>query len=173
MGQVPDPRHRTPGLGPQLRHRPTVLRAGGRWTSPTNTRKGAYPLGRWLSDQKRAYRAGTMSSTRADELEELGMVWDTADAQFTENLAAARAYIQRPSAGFLTRELVPLLQHARPGAGRGQGSGPRARCSPGRVASDGPAVIGRSFDVRLRDDGAENEARIRCREDRHAPGQRR
>ncbi|MFE7711774.1 helicase associated domain-containing protein [Streptomyces sp. NPDC057486] len=33
-----------------------------------------------------------MPSTRADELEELGLVWDTADTQFAENLAAARAY---------------------------------------------------------------------------------
>ncbi|MFJ7948301.1 helicase associated domain-containing protein [Streptomyces sp. NPDC096354] len=54
--------------------------------------ENAYPLGRWLSDQRRAFRAGTMSSTRADELEELGMVWDTADTAFAENLAAARAY---------------------------------------------------------------------------------
>ncbi|WUW27013.1 Helicase associated domain protein (plasmid) [Streptomyces sp. NBC_01463] len=54
--------------------------------------EGAYPLGRWLSDQRRAYRAGTMPSTRATELEELGIVWDTADAGFEENLAAARAY---------------------------------------------------------------------------------
>ncbi|WP_326793860.1 helicase associated domain-containing protein [Streptomyces sp. NBC_00841] len=59
---------------------------------PYEHQEGAYPLGRWLSDQRRAYRAGTMPSTRADELEELGMVWDTADAQFAENLAAARAY---------------------------------------------------------------------------------
>ncbi|MFE7713218.1 Helicase associated domain protein [Streptomyces sp. NPDC057486] len=48
--------------------------------------------GAWLSDQRRSYRAGTMSSTRANELEELGMIWDTADTQFAENLAAARAY---------------------------------------------------------------------------------
>ncbi|MFJ8314242.1 MULTISPECIES: Helicase associated domain protein [unclassified Streptomyces] len=54
--------------------------------------EGAYPLGRWLSDQRRALRAGQMSSERADELEALGIVWDTADAQFAENLAAARAY---------------------------------------------------------------------------------
>ncbi|WP_326615380.1 Helicase associated domain protein (plasmid) [Streptomyces scopuliridis] len=59
---------------------------------PYEHTEGAYPLGRWLSDQRRSYRAGTMPSTRADELEELGMVWDTADAQFEENLAAARAY---------------------------------------------------------------------------------
>ncbi|WP_327249793.1 helicase associated domain-containing protein, partial [Streptomyces sp. NBC_01320] len=59
---------------------------------PYEHQEGAYPLGRWLSDQRRAYRAGTMPSKRAEELEELGIVWDTADAQFAENLAAARAY---------------------------------------------------------------------------------
>ncbi|WP_330451245.1 Helicase associated domain protein [Streptomyces sp. NBC_00890] len=59
---------------------------------PYEHTEGAYPLGRWLSDQRRSYRAGTMNGERADELEELGMVWDTADAAFEENLAAARAY---------------------------------------------------------------------------------
>ncbi|MFD9453377.1 Helicase associated domain protein [Streptomyces sp. NPDC059985] len=54
--------------------------------------EGAYPLGRWVSDQRRAYRGGIMSGGRAAELEELGIVWDTADAGFAENLAAARAY---------------------------------------------------------------------------------
>lgn len=33
-----------------------------------------------------------MTGERAAELEELGIVWDTADAAFAENLAAARAY---------------------------------------------------------------------------------
>uniref|UniRef100_UPI002F907B29 helicase associated domain-containing protein n=1 Tax=Streptomyces virginiae TaxID=1961 RepID=UPI002F907B29 len=53
---------------------------------------GAFPLGRWLSDQRRAYRAGTMTGERAAELERLGVVWDTADAGFEANLGAARAY---------------------------------------------------------------------------------
>ncbi|MFF8265181.1 Helicase associated domain protein [Streptomyces virginiae] len=53
---------------------------------------GTFPLGRWLSDQRRAYRAGTMTGERAAELEELGIVWDTADAGFETNLGAARAY---------------------------------------------------------------------------------
>ncbi|WP_406345840.1 Helicase associated domain protein [Streptomyces sp. NBC_01547] len=56
--------------------------------------EGVYPLGRWLSDQRRAYRAGTMTGERAAELEELGIVWDTADAGFEQNLAAARAYYE-------------------------------------------------------------------------------
>ncbi|MEU9165807.1 Helicase associated domain protein [Streptomyces sp. NPDC048424] len=54
--------------------------------------EGAFPLGRWLSDQRRAYRAGTMTGERAAELEEIGIVWDTADHGFATNLAAARAY---------------------------------------------------------------------------------
>ncbi|MFD3549364.1 Helicase associated domain protein [Streptomyces sp. NPDC058655] len=56
--------------------------------------EGAYPLGRWLSDQRRAYRAGQMTGEHAAELEELGIVWDSADAAFAENLAAARAYFE-------------------------------------------------------------------------------
>ncbi|MFJ7264983.1 Helicase associated domain protein [Streptomyces globosus] len=59
---------------------------------PYDHAEGAYPLGRWLSDQRRAFRAGQMSGERAAELEGLGIVWDTADAGFAENLAAARAY---------------------------------------------------------------------------------
>ncbi|WP_030852868.1 DEAD/DEAH box helicase [Streptomyces sp. NRRL F-4474] len=55
---------------------------------------GAFPLGRWLSDQRRAYRAGTMTGERAAELEGLGVVWDTADAGFEANLGAARAYYE-------------------------------------------------------------------------------
>ncbi|MEV6576076.1 Helicase associated domain protein, partial [Streptomyces sp. NPDC051577] len=55
---------------------------------------GAFPLGRWLSDQRRAYRAGQMTGERAAELEELGIVWDTAGQGFEQNLAAARAYYE-------------------------------------------------------------------------------
>ncbi|MFE5773912.1 Helicase associated domain protein [Streptomyces sp. NPDC056485] len=59
---------------------------------PYDHTEGPYPLGRWLSDQRRTFRAGQMNGERAAELEELGIVWDTADAAFAENLAAARAY---------------------------------------------------------------------------------
>ncbi|MFF1561686.1 Helicase associated domain protein [Streptomyces sp. NPDC058279] len=61
---------------------------------PYDHQEGTYPLGRWLSDQRRAYRAGTMTGERAAELEQLGIVWDTADTAFEENLAAARAYYE-------------------------------------------------------------------------------
>ncbi|MEU6867941.1 Helicase associated domain protein [Streptomyces sp. NPDC046876] len=62
---------------------------------PYDHTEDTYPLGRWLSDQRRAFRAGTMTGERAAELEELGIVWDTADAAFETNLAAARAYFER------------------------------------------------------------------------------
>ncbi|MFE2326882.1 Helicase associated domain protein [Streptomyces sp. NPDC059385] len=61
---------------------------------PYGHAEGAYPLGRWLSDQRRTFRAGTMTGEHAGELEELGIVWDTADQAFAENLAAARAYYE-------------------------------------------------------------------------------
>ncbi|MYV56414.1 DEAD/DEAH box helicase [Streptomyces sp. SID3212] len=54
--------------------------------------EGGFPLGRWLSDQRRAMRAGTMLSERAAGLEALDVVWDPADAAWEENLGAARAY---------------------------------------------------------------------------------
>ncbi|MFD3875115.1 helicase associated domain-containing protein [Streptomyces sp. NPDC058623] len=59
---------------------------------PYNHVEGAFPLGRWLSDQQRAFRARGMSGGRAAELEALGIGWDVADQGFAENLAAARAY---------------------------------------------------------------------------------
>ncbi|MEU8138222.1 DEAD/DEAH box helicase [Streptodolium elevatio] len=52
----------------------------------------AYPLGHWISKQRRAYAAGTLTGLRVQRLEGLGMVWDHADAAWEEGLAAARVY---------------------------------------------------------------------------------
>ncbi|WP_410540498.1 Helicase associated domain protein [Streptomyces sp. KL2] len=59
---------------------------------PLDARVGAFPLGQWVSEQRRAYRAGTLAKWRVELLEEAGMVWSVPDAAFEENLAAARAY---------------------------------------------------------------------------------
>nr|WP_265568942.1 DEAD/DEAH box helicase [Streptomyces hygroscopicus] len=56
---------------------------------------GPYPLGQWVAEQRRAYRAAQLSGKRAERLEVLGMVWDAADAAFQENLAAARVYYEQ------------------------------------------------------------------------------
>ncbi|WP_346177259.1 DEAD/DEAH box helicase [Streptomyces cuspidosporus] len=61
---------------------------------PYGHKEGAYPLGQWIAEQRRAYGAGQMSGLRAKRLEKLGMVWSLADARFQENLEAARAYYE-------------------------------------------------------------------------------
>ncbi|MEU2629260.1 Helicase associated domain protein [Kitasatospora sp. NPDC007106] len=59
---------------------------------PYDHREGPYPLGRWVSEQRRAYAAGVMEGGRYRRLEALGMVWDAVEAAFQENLAAARVW---------------------------------------------------------------------------------
>ncbi len=53
---------------------------------------GTYALGAWVSEQRRAFRAGTLKAWRAELLDELGMIWSVADSRFYKNLAAARNY---------------------------------------------------------------------------------
>ncbi|WP_371128109.1 helicase associated domain-containing protein [Streptomyces sp. 2131.1] len=108
---------------------------------PYEHTEGAYPLGRWLSDQRRSFRAGTMNGERADELEELGMVWDTADAAFLQHSQdpqhvrpcrvhrAGRVRLPPPRrhqlAAFAERRSA-----TRPPAGLRRASGAGTRCSP-------------------------------------------
>lgn len=61
---------------------------------PYGHREGAYPLGQWVAEQRRAFGAGQMSGLRAKRLEKLGMVWSPVDERFQENLQAARAYYE-------------------------------------------------------------------------------
>ncbi|MFD9623990.1 Helicase associated domain protein [Streptomyces virginiae] len=61
---------------------------------PYGHKEGAYPLGQWVAEQRRAYGAGQMSGLRARRLEQLGMVWSLADERFQENLEAAKAYYE-------------------------------------------------------------------------------
>ncbi|MEU2800950.1 Helicase associated domain protein [Streptomyces sp. NPDC007117] len=59
---------------------------------PYGHKEGAYPLGQWVAEQRRAYGAGQMTGLRAQRLEKLGMVWSLTDERFQENLEAAKAY---------------------------------------------------------------------------------
>lgn len=61
---------------------------------PYGHKEGAYPLGQWVAEQRRAYGAGQMTGKRAMRLEELGMLWSVADERFQENLEAAKAYFE-------------------------------------------------------------------------------
>ncbi|MER6239072.1 helicase associated domain-containing protein [Streptomyces clavifer] len=47
-------------------------------------------MGAWVSEQRRAFRLGTLKAWRTDTLNEVGMVWSVADAEFWKNLTAAR-----------------------------------------------------------------------------------
>ncbi|MFI5727070.1 DEAD/DEAH box helicase [Streptomyces cyaneofuscatus] len=51
-----------------------------------------YGLGSWVSEQRRAFKAGTLKAWRVDLLNEVGMIWSVTDAGFWRNLNAARAY---------------------------------------------------------------------------------
>ncbi|MFI6526342.1 DEAD/DEAH box helicase [Streptomyces uncialis] len=59
---------------------------------PYGHKEGAYPLGQWVAEQRRAFGAGQMTGLRAQRLEKLGMVWSLVDERFQENLEAAKAY---------------------------------------------------------------------------------
>ncbi|MGW5401326.1 Helicase associated domain protein [Streptomyces sp. NPDC003952] len=62
---------------------------------PYGHKEGAYPLGQWVAEQRRAYGAGQMTGLRAQRLEKLGMVWSLTDERFQENLEAAKAYYEQ------------------------------------------------------------------------------
>ncbi|MEU3777985.1 Helicase associated domain protein [Streptomyces sp. NPDC032472] len=54
-----------------------------------------YPLGRWIRRQRAAYASGQLDGRRAARLERLGMVWDPAEADWQDNVEAARLYYGR------------------------------------------------------------------------------
>ncbi|OEJ36363.1 helicase associated domain-containing protein [Streptomyces agglomeratus] len=94
---------------------------------PYNHQEDGFPLGRWLSDQRRAMRGGGLPAKRAGELEELGIVWEPADEAWEENLGAARAYFEAyetlaapVTAAMLDRPVGQFLANARKKNGLGK-----------------------------------------------------
>lgn len=51
-----------------------------------------FPLGIWIAEQRRAYRAGRLAADRIAELTSLNMVWSEFDAGFEDGLTAAREW---------------------------------------------------------------------------------
>ncbi len=100
---------------------------GGPAGAPAAFKGGGFPLGRWLSDQRRAMRAGRLAAERAEDLEELGIVWEPADEAWEENLGAARAYFDAygtlaapVTAAILDRPVGQWLANARKKGGLGK-----------------------------------------------------
>lgn len=59
---------------------------------PYGHKEGAYPLGKWIAEQRRAYGAGQLTGQRVKRLDRLGMAWSADDAKWQESLEAARVY---------------------------------------------------------------------------------
>ncbi|WP_405407132.1 Helicase associated domain protein [Streptomyces decoyicus] len=79
----------------------------------------AFPLGRWVHQQRKALRAGELDSHRKELLDEAGMVWEPGEEAWENKLAALRSY--RRATGHLAprqdavwgegEALVPIGQH--------------------------------------------------------------
>ncbi|MFI9630769.1 Helicase associated domain protein [Streptomyces sp. NPDC052042] len=52
----------------------------------------AFPLGRWVHQQRKALRAGELDPHRKDLLDEAGMVWEPGEEAWENKLAALRSY---------------------------------------------------------------------------------
>ncbi|MFF5569134.1 Helicase associated domain protein [Streptomyces sp. NPDC012829] len=66
--------------------------AHGHLNVPYHAEDGAFPLGRWIADQRRTHSTGQLAAARVDALERLGMVWSHPDHVFNTGLQMARAY---------------------------------------------------------------------------------
>ncbi|MGW8955848.1 Helicase associated domain protein [Streptomyces sp. NPDC055709] len=53
---------------------------------------GVFPLGRWVHEQRRAYRQGSLHEHRREQLEAEGMVWEPGDEAWETKLAALCSY---------------------------------------------------------------------------------
>ncbi|MEV6796437.1 Helicase associated domain protein [Streptomyces sp. NPDC051320] len=81
----------------------------------------AFPLGRWVHQQRKALRAGELDPHRKELLDEAGMVWEPGDEAWETKLAALRTY-RRATGHLAPRQdtvwgeseaegLVPIGQH--------------------------------------------------------------
>ncbi|MET7988640.1 MULTISPECIES: Helicase associated domain protein [unclassified Streptomyces] len=89
----------------------------------TETEAGAtkaFPLGRWVHQQRRTYRAGELDDHRKELLDDAGMVWEPSEEAWETKLAVLRSY--RRAHGHLAprrdavwgsadSELVPVGEH--------------------------------------------------------------
>ncbi|MEU0254753.1 Helicase associated domain protein [Streptomyces sp. NPDC006184] len=79
----------------------------------------AFPLGRWVHQQRKSLRAGELDTHRKDLLDEAGMVWEPGEEAWEAKLAALRSY--RRATGHLAprqeavwgegEAMVPVGQH--------------------------------------------------------------
>ncbi|MFD3549356.1 Helicase associated domain protein [Streptomyces sp. NPDC058655] len=66
--------------------------ARGHLNVPYLCKDGAFPLGQWIAEQRKANKTGRLPAVRIDALTRLGMVWSHPDHVFNAGLSVARAY---------------------------------------------------------------------------------
>ncbi|MFE7267715.1 Helicase associated domain protein [Streptomyces sp. NPDC057592] len=68
------------------------LRVPYDYITPDGWMPAGFPLGTWLTDQRKSHKAGRLDAGRVEQLDGLGMVWSHQDVAFEEGLTAARAW---------------------------------------------------------------------------------
>ncbi|MGW9080703.1 Helicase associated domain protein [Streptomyces kronopolitis] len=100
-------------------HEITGLHAVGYDVEAAAGSTDAFPLGRWVHQQRRALRAGELDPHRKELLDEAGMVWEPGDEAWEAKLAALRSY-HRATGHLAPRQdalwgegqtMVPIGQH--------------------------------------------------------------
>ncbi len=90
---------------------------------------GGFDLGKWIAYQRNRKKSGKLPADRAAKLDEIGMVWDAAEAKWELRCAQARTYFEKhgnlniPSSyrtedGFLLGMWVSGQRKARTGEGK-------------------------------------------------------
>ncbi|MFE5711983.1 Helicase associated domain protein [Streptomyces sp. NPDC056501] len=75
------------------------LRVPYGFRTPDEWSPAGFPLGVWITDCRRHYKAGNLDGGRIVQLEKLGVLWSLFDARFDEGLAAAAAWAAASGVG--------------------------------------------------------------------------
>ncbi|MEV1025639.1 helicase associated domain-containing protein [Streptomyces sp. NPDC050264] len=71
-----------------------VLQVPQRYVTPDDWAPARFPLGFWITDQRKYYNAELLEAERVRQLDALGMVWSAHESAFDEGLRAARAWAE-------------------------------------------------------------------------------
>ncbi|MET9499511.1 helicase associated domain-containing protein [Streptomyces sp. NPDC006552] len=75
-------------------HEDGPLAAPYAFVTPEDWSPAGFPLGGWLTHQRRSYNAGQLDPERVRELDGLGMVWAPREDALNDGLATARAWAE-------------------------------------------------------------------------------
>lgn len=105
--------------------------ANGDLLVPDSFMIGGFDLGKWMAYQRNRRKSGKLPSERVAKLEEIGMVWDAAEAKWKLHYTQAKAYFEehgnldipstyRTEDGFLLGMWIAGQRKARTGEGKGK-----------------------------------------------------